>query len=671
MKKRKDSFFGLHFDYHAQPKYGKQGVNLKEEDIREICQLLKPDFIQIDCKGHPGWASYPSKIGNAMPDFAQDTLALWRRVTKEENVALYMHYSGVFDLRYCAEHPEDTVMNAQGELIRGNTRTDGAYVDKLLIPQLSELAEAYGVDGVWIDGDCWRATADFHPETLAAFEKETGIDLGGKLPATPEDPYYHEYRDYNRELFRRYLRHYVDTLHQRYPDFQIASNWAFSDHMPEKVCANVDFLSGDLNPINSLHSARYAARALAQQGLPWDLMSWNFRRSVGEHGAVVAKHPTQIIQEAAAVIAMGGAYQNYIMQYFDGSPNLTDLKNLTDLADFLRSRQPFCFRGKPQHQAALLLSTYDRYRESASLFSRNGYKRPMGLTALLCDVGQSLEIICEHTLEQNRDEYKMIVVPELYYGLEEKTRQSLLEYAQNGGALVLVGSTTCKHFALGGAPFEVRERNKYFAEGEIAYDNGGDAGHADKSKQTYKPYYFTMDEKSFGVAFSPCEILAKEGRTQAFVSDELLGARAPLAVTVPYGKGSVTAIGFDIGEQYLRGSQYLQRDLMNQITDALYNPMVRIESVCGRLEIIALQKDGKLMIQLLNAGGNHADAACATDDHIPPILDIELSVALPKAPKRMILQPDGKELSVTYQNGRAYVSVDRVDIHSIIEVCEA
>ena len=82
---------GLHFDFHAQPKYGTQGVNLREEDIREICRTVKPDFIQIDCKGHPGWTSYPSALGNAMPDFAQDTLALWRRVTREEDVALYMH----------------------------------------------------------------------------------------------------------------------------------------------------------------------------------------------------------------------------------------------------------------------------------------------------------------------------------------------------------------------------------------------------------------------------------------------------------------------------------------------------------------------------------------------------------------------------------------------------
>ena len=93
MKRRADSFFGLHFDFHASPEKcpAPIGGTLKEEEIREICRLLKPDFLQIDCKGHPGWASYPTECGNAMPDIVGDPLALWRRVTKEEDVALYLH----------------------------------------------------------------------------------------------------------------------------------------------------------------------------------------------------------------------------------------------------------------------------------------------------------------------------------------------------------------------------------------------------------------------------------------------------------------------------------------------------------------------------------------------------------------------------------------------------
>lgn len=665
IKKRKDSFFGIHCDFHGKPEDKSiQGVTLKEEDIRRICRKIKPDFIQIDCKGHPGWASYPSKLGNALPDFAIDTLALWRRVTREEGVALYLHYSGVYDIKYCDEHPEECCMAADGSLIQGSTRLDGSYADDILIPQFSEIIEKYQVDGFWVDGECWMAQTDFRPESLAKFEAATGIDLGGKLPATKDDPYYQEYREYHRELFRKYLRRYVDILHKKYPNVQIASNWAFSDHMPEEVSANVDFLSGDLNHNNSFNSARYAARALAQQEYPWDLMSWNFRIFVGSRSACVPKHINQILQEAAEVISLGGAYQNYVAQFKDGSPNLQEIERLEPLSEFMRQREPYCFRGTPIHQAALLLSTYDRKQEAKRLYSRTGYEKVMGLTALLCDVGQSLEIVCEHTLKKNCNSYKMIVVPELYCGLEASIKEMLLSYAENGGNLVLVGKNTCKIFAEASALFKVKELPAFYGENQAAYDNG----HAASGSNNYKAYLFSTDSSEQGALFAPCVISAESGTAIAYISETVRDVKEPLAMRIPYGNGSITAIGFDIGSQYLDGAQYMHRKLIKEAVDELYESLVRIESTLGMLEIVPLMKDGQLMIQLINGNGSHRDAQFATDDYLPPVLDATLSVKLEKAPTAITLLPQNTRLDFTYENGRAYFKVDRINIHSIINI---
>ena len=665
MKKRKESFWGLHFDFHAKPTDEVQGKTLTEEKIQWICDTLKPDFIQIDCKGHPGWASYPSKLGNALPEFAFDTLKLWRKVTKEKGVALYMHYSGVFDRKYCSEHPDQRVLMGDGTFHNESTRLNGKYVDELLIPQLMELAGDYGVNGVWIDGDCWMALSDFSPETIDAFQRKTGIDLKGKLPTSEGDPYYHEYREYNRELYRRYMRRYVDALHEKYPDFEICSNWAFSDHMPEDVSANVDFLSGDLNPMNSFNSARYAARALAQQkGYAWDLMSWNFRNSVGTRRGFVTKHPNQLKQEAAAVISVGGAYQNYVTQLRDGSPKMWELHELIGLAEFVLARRPYCHRGTPVPQAALLLSTCDRAHEARHLYSRTGYEKVMGMTALLCDVGQSLEVLCEHSLKGNMDKYKMIVVPELYFGLEDGFVKELLEYAQNGGNLVLTGKKTCSLFEKAGAPYSCKEYQEY-EEQQVTQN-----GHANVSTNIYKPYIFTLNGFENGTLFSPCEIITDDENVNSLFDEKPNRKGNYLSATIPFGKGTVTAIGFDVGSQYLSSTQYMHRELIKKIVDNLYVPTVRLESACGRLEIMLLDKDGKLMIQLLNAGGTHADLSSATDDYIPPVLDIKLSIALPKEPKSIVLQPEGKELPFAYENARATLQISRVDIHSIIEICE-
>lgn len=661
MKKRKDCFFGLHSDFHTIPELGTVGATLREEDIREICQLLKPDFWQIDCKGHPGWASYPSNIGNAMPDFALDTLALWRKVTREEDVSLYMHYSGVLDQNYAAKHPENCVLNADGTRDIRATKVNGPYVDEILIPQICEVAEKYGVNGVWTDGECWGTQPDYSPDTLAAFEKETGICLNGKPPVKRGDPYFNEFREYCRELFRRYLRHYVDTLHEKHPDLEIASNWMFSDHAPEKICANVDFLSGDLDPWNSFNSARYAGRALAQQNHTWDLMAIDHRGGAPQRVMRLPLAPIQFLQEAAAVISLGGGFQVDVLQFGDGSPNMNSLRALAPLAKFMREREAYCFRGKLVHQAALLLSTHDRLLESEGLYYRNGNEKQFGLTSLLCDAGQSLEIVSEHTLEGRYGDYPMIVVPEVFDSLAPQTVTELLLYAKNGGSLLLVGPKTCKLFSDAGAPFTTISEPE-FPPYVASY--------------VFPPAvvpqkHFTLDGSAFGVAQYPAAIEAENlqvlARTQFNMQH---GPSYPLAGILPYGKGKIAVIAADFGSQYYTSAQYLHRVLLHRICDALYTPLARIESALGNLEIVCLKKNDRLMLQLINANGSHSNTAVANDDILPPVLDMELSIAMPAAPQKLMLRPENREIPFTYRDGRVWFRLDRLNIHSVVEVIE-
>ena len=647
MKRRSESAFGLHFDFHASPAPGLVvGATLREEDIREICRLIKPDFIQIDCKGHPGWASYPTELENAMPAFAFDTLALWRRVTKEEGVALYLHYSGVIDARFCAHHPEEAVVGADGKPSGNVVRTAGHYADMLLIPQLKELAGKYGADGVWVDGECWGTTVDYHPDTVAAFERERGIDLGSKLPVSKADPYYEEYREFCRELFRRYVRHYVDEVHREYPDFQIASNWAYTDHMPEAVSANVDFLSGDFNPGNSFNAARYAGRAIAQQGMTWDLMAWNFRSNHSDlHLSGVPKHPVQIMQEAAAVLSVGGGFQNYITQYRDGSPRMEQIRLMKPVADFVRARQPFCFRWKAEHNAVILLSTHDRALHEGGLYGRGGYERTVGLTALFCDAGVPVEIASEHTLCGACGRFGLIAVPELKYGLDDGMRAELLRYAQEGGSLLLTGPFTCRFFAdaIPGLVIDEKDREN-------------------------EQRWLTVDGMHTGILKNAHEISAPDFETAAKIGDAEREITLPGAVIVPYGKGRIALVPADVGTQYGACAQYVLRDLLRKLAEKLFEPTVKIEAALGLLEVGVLEEDGRRAVQLVNANGAHASREVATEDFIPPILDVTLSIKAEKKPRGLILQPEGRELAFEWKDGKITVEIPRVDLYEIIEI---
>ena len=65
--KRKDCFFGLHFDFHANAETPDIGADFDESTVERIAREVKPDFIQCDTKGHPGFSSYPTKKGNPAP----------------------------------------------------------------------------------------------------------------------------------------------------------------------------------------------------------------------------------------------------------------------------------------------------------------------------------------------------------------------------------------------------------------------------------------------------------------------------------------------------------------------------------------------------------------------------------------------------------------------------
>lgn len=53
MLRRKDSFFGLHFDYHANADTKDIGKDFDEKVLERIITEVNPDFIQCDTKGHP------------------------------------------------------------------------------------------------------------------------------------------------------------------------------------------------------------------------------------------------------------------------------------------------------------------------------------------------------------------------------------------------------------------------------------------------------------------------------------------------------------------------------------------------------------------------------------------------------------------------------------------
>lgn len=601
--RRSESFLGVHFDFHAQENDQNIGANTTPETVQTIIDAIKPDYIQTDCKGHRGFSSYPTKVGNPAPGIVADALKVWRSTTAKNGVALYMHYSGVWDTQALAVHPEwASLWNAQGERSHEMTSVFGGYREGLLVPQLLELANDYGVDGAWVDGECWATQVNYCDEAKKLFLEETGRET---VPTGPGQEGWADWKNFHREAFRRYLRAYLAEVKEKAPSFQVASNWAFTDHMPEPVSAPVEYISGDYSRNDSVNSARYSARFMAAQNIPWDLMAWSFAE--GPNGTQQKPGP-QLCREAACVLAQGGGFQAYITQNRDGSVNLEKIGPMAETAKFCRARQALSHRSKAVPQIALFCPTESHYdyfdSVGGQLFPMITWQRP--ILERLLEANYSVEIFATAALCEKIADYPLVVIFRAHI-LPAELKAKLVEYVRDGGSVLLIGNEPLV------AAADVLEKL------EAVEIEKRDAG-------------WLLREYKLGA-----------GRFVLMPTPEGLHADVVNATGAPF-------------------AELLQIALRRLFPE----PLVQFATPQPLDVTVARAPDGRLTVHLVNVSGPHAQAGII--DKIDPVVNIETTLRLSERPKSLRLEPSGVDLAFDWADGAAKFTVPSVPLHEIIVV---
>lgn len=440
---RKDCYFGLHFDLHPSESDTALGRDVTNEMVDQLLARVGPDYVQYDCKGHVGYLGYPSKVGTSAPGIVKDSLEIWRRMTTRRGAGLYIHFSGVWDGVAVSQHPEWARVQPDGKPDDRNTSTFGPYVDALMIPQLSEAIEKYGLDGVWVDGECWSTAPDYSDAAQRAWRERTG---SGVMPRSAKDPGWLDFLEFNRQQFRKYVKHYVDELHRKHPGVEIASNWLYSSFVPERPDIPVDYLSGDFLGATPISTAHVEARYLAATGKPWDLMAWGF---VVDRTANTKIHKTavQLKQEAAAVISQGGGFEVYYNPTRAGFIDEHRIGIMEDLGRFCRERKDVSFQSEAVPQVGVLFSQHSLYATSNRMFgSWGGSTNPArGAIDALLAAHHSVDILPDWNIAEAA-KYPIIVVPD-WPDIGAATRDALIAYARSGGNLVLLGAGNAAAFA--------------------------------------------------------------------------------------------------------------------------------------------------------------------------------------------------------------------------------
>ena len=639
---RKDAFFGLHFDLHPQKTDTSLGADITEENISGLLDRVRPDYVQYDCKGHAGYAGYPTHIGWPSPGIVKDSLAVWRKVTKERGVGLFIHYSGVWDSKAIEEHPDWARLDAQRRRDPNATSVFGPYADRLLIPQLKEVTAAYGLDGLWVDGECWATELDYSAASLEAWRRQTGYDTA---PKDRSEPHWLEWKMFHRNAFENYLSRWVDALHAFNPELQITSNWMYTTMAPKPVVARLDFLSGDYSPSLSVDRARVEARYLANTGMPWDLMAWGFDH--GKEQAWSLKRPIHLQQEAAVVLMQGGGFQIYNNPTRSGHIIPEIIEQLGEVADFCRERQAFSHKSRSIPQVALLLSETSLWDNMDRIFSpwAGEFDELEGALHLLLELHYSVDILAEHQLIGRLSEFPLVVIPDAPK-LSPAFQVAAAAYVEKGGSLLLLGEKCARLFepllgvTLSGGP---QERTVELAT---------PAGPVSVSGRWQEASAATARAIGF---HHPTRDFRRDAATAATIANQ--------------GRGKVAAVFGPLALAFFHGHHPGIRQFVGSVCAELFpEPWATIDGPPTLDISLRRTANGRLSLHLLNRSNFPVPDRYNFIDFVPTVGPVKVNLRSDLKPKDVIWMPGARPLPWTWKAGRLQTTIPAVPLHGILVV---
>ncbi len=375
-----------------------------------------------------------------------------------------------------------------------------------------------------------------------------------------------------------------------------------------------------------LHKVAFDARCYASQARTykkaWDLMSWGF----DDKGI----RPENVIcQEAAEVIAEGGAWQCYFPQNRDASIKNSYVNVLQNLSAFVRARQAYCQYTQPVKQVAVLLSGSNEFAKNNNLFQNDNNTSVRNTLYSLLDNQIPAEVIMEHQFTGDITAYPLIVVPEL--GTDHKFQSQLLRYVSKGGTLLLMGTNNVDQFT--------------------NYD-GIISTKANETKQVI------LQNNGTKYSFAVTPYVLKNGTTEIRDLNTLNDISTPIASVKAYGKGRIACF-FANQKSASNDSMYevFKKTVASLAKRLLATPVVEvIGSYNVHVTINRLEK--KIIVNLVNASR-------ANGNEIPelPPLTVKLRIA---KPSKISMQPENKLLSFTYEKGICTIQVPKTELYEII-----
>lgn len=631
-------FFGLHYDLHPNAGDTELGAAATVEHVREELGRVRPDWVQYDCKGHPGYAGYPTRVGTPAPGIVGDALKVWAQVAHDMGIPIAVHYSGTWDDVAASTHPDWARVGPDGRPYGGTICHRSPYVERLMLPMLRECIDWYGIDGVWVDGDCWASRPCWCPRCRRAFADITQR-AEADVPQAPDQPHWAEWLAVQRAAFVAYVRRYTEGIHAHRPGCLVCSNWAYTVRMPEPVATPVDWLSGDVPPTFGVDATALEARFLAGRGRPWDLMAWSFFRR-DEAAPWTTKPLAHLLQEAATVISQGGAFCVYDVPRRDGHLTRWHQELLAEVAAFVRARQALCQDSISAADAVVLHAPAEHYASNPPLYGLGpAAEAVQGALRALLENGFSADVLDTDALalalSANPRRYALVVVP------DAEAPPFLDGYVRAGGRVLQTGVAGAERWGL--TPRGALTGPLFVAAGHGAVPMMGPFARLEADADT--------------------RVVGSLWRTQD-ADGEPAG---PAALLRRLGEGAVAVVPGPFFTAFARWRYPRHRAFAGDVLGALHVARTVAIDAPPQVELTLRRQPGRLILHLVNRGTDYPlSPAAPAVEGAPPVGPLPVRVRCAGRPAAVRWEPGGAEPRWSWEGGEVAVFVKELRVHGML-----
>jgi len=267
-----------------------------------------------------------------------------------------------------------------------------------------------------------------------------------------------------------------------------------------------------------------------------------------------------------------------------------------------------------------------------------------GVLQSLLESQHVVDIVSEHHLAERISRYPLLIYPE-WEMIEPAFKQSLVDYVRRGGSLLVVGPRSAALF---------QEELDVKLEGDPAVQVSGleFGGHVAGIRSVFQKATLGTRAKPFG---------------SMRLENEVDGPADVAASIARLGEGSIAATYLCVGERYATSASTVSRDFLAALVRELFPaPLVEVEG-SRHVDVTATRLGDRVLVNLVNTAGPHANARVNVHDDIPPVGPLTVSIRCPP-PASVLLQPGGRNVEHGFRDNRLRVSVPRVGIHDIIEI---